>query len=620
MKNDELADARLSIAEATEEATFSADLRYNNMLMSQAELNERAEKHTKRDQLGRIKSAADEIVTVSKEEIIADMEKEQRKEQMAEQAEMGAKAAEKKFKESETRNQELKKQADEANTKLSAAESKSKEVSQKAKDEAAAAIAQAKAKAAEDKGKQQQRELGTKQRNREKAERDRKSEIQALGLSFADQQAMLAQLEAEMAAAEASHEASVKSAEANAKAQREAQESSEKATLTADMNRAKLRLAALQATRVRVTSPDSFKTVDGNSCVIPFHYNDQEYNGCVQGDANYEGPARQGWCPVGSLGAKCFAQSPTHRLDGDCADWTLDPDGLPTGKWAACAVPPSKHEFVVQEGHKPAGSCGAGGEKFSVPAKSLAEAESVCSSISDCKSFVWFHGAAEVSICGVDSAGSSGVVSSAVPEAGVTVGDRKARYSLSKITAAVKEAQKQANDAETALVIARSEADVAAKRRKLERLKRERMLRVSALGEDDRVRGELIKEAHAQQHNPTLGNDTEISSGLELEDAVKNQEALVNHTREAIQEAKGAEQEEELLVAQAKDAATTAEAEVTAEVSEEVESLHQEENAALVAAAAEEAEEEQLEQAGEQAAMIVAEEKRAAESAKDIEF
>ena len=466
MRRDESAAARVGIEQAKEEATYASNMRYADILMSHAEQNERAEKHKNREQKDRLKVAADTIVTASKEEIMGNMEIEQRKEQLAEAAEMEAKAAEKKLKESEKRNAELKKQADEASSKQAAAEIKSKETAQKAKAEAMAAIAQAREKSKEDTAKQKAKEAQTKSMQREKTERDGKAKVKAMGLSFGEEQAMLNQLEAQMAAANAAHEASVKQEEAQAEATASAEENAQKTELRATMEAAKRALLALKASRQLLTAPRARVTVAGDACVDPYYYDNSRRTGCIV-DAKFEGPQAAGWCPAGTLGAQCFSQAPTDSSSGACSGWPADSEGAPTGKWAPCALGASKHQFTVSDDQRPAGACGKSGALLEAQATSSEQAQAVCSGLTDCVSFAWDSASEIAYACGVDTAGSGGVVPSSEDATGWSCGDKEEAFTEVGITEAVTAAQKEADDAESALMLAQGQAGVARKRRSL---------------------------------------------------------------------------------------------------------------------------------------------------------
>eukprot|EP00656_Telonema_subtile_P054691 TRINITY_DN8234_c0_g2_i2.p1 TRINITY_DN8234_c0_g2~~TRINITY_DN8234_c0_g2_i2.p1 ORF type:complete len:1360 (+),score=498.95 TRINITY_DN8234_c0_g2_i2:313-4392(+) len=585
MQRDEDAAARLAIQEAKEEALYNANQRYGATLRKKSEENERKEKHNRREQQVREAQAAKILTVASKEEISAAMAQEQRNELLRAEAEAEAKSTAKKLEEAEARNAELKQQSAEAKGKMSSAESTSKEVAQKANQEAMAAIQQAKANSAEDSAKVKAQETDTKAATRAKSERQAKEKVKALGLSLADEQAMLVKMEAEMAAAEAAHEATQKTEEASAKAARDAKEAAEKAVLQTTLDAARRSLAALKQSRLRITTPHQAKTVDGESCVVPFHYENEPQQGCMRNDAHYEGTAHQGWCPVGQLGAKCFAQGPTHREDAECAAWPKDETGLPTGKWAACAVPPSEHEFDVMDGHRPAAGCSTGAELFKTAARSKEEAEAVCSSQEQCASFAWDQSGELVSVCGVDSVGAAGTLKSAVPTEGWMVGDKKAQLTLASIEAAVLSAQKQANDADTALLIAQSQAAVSN-----QELKR---LRLGESSRDDPV------------------NNT-------LQESVTRQQAVVNQTLSELRNATNQEHQEEADAQSARQAVDAAEQELQADAEADAAALA---HADLVATRAQDASKEAgdaLATAGEEAAMLEAEAKRAEANTKEL--
>ena len=94
---DEAAWARTGIDEAKVESEHQARIGYARMMMMQKQENERIEKHRRREEKARMKAAQDAVLAAVKEEIVRNMEIEDRMDQLKEQAEQEQKATAKKL-------------------------------------------------------------------------------------------------------------------------------------------------------------------------------------------------------------------------------------------------------------------------------------------------------------------------------------------------------------------------------------------------------------------------------------------------------------------------------------------------------------------------------------------
>jgi hypothetical protein len=200
-------------------------------------------------------------------------------------------------------------------------------------------------------------------------------------------------------------------------------------------------LAAVQAQEKVHKVPESRTSTSGARCILPFFYNDEKHDDCITD--GHVGPMGQGWCPVGTLGIKCFSQAPTDKLDGECAGFPKV-DGVPTGKWANCAPPVSQHSFRISEGLHSSGPCGAQGFVRSAVVRSAMDAQRLCSQEADCLAYQYADDTVEdpdkrnrAWLCKADP--SKG----ANEEPGWELGIRSGKWSSASLQAALKDAQER---------------------------------------------------------------------------------------------------------------------------------------------------------------------------------